>query len=439
MDQITEKFYTKIGDLERLILPGLEGKGILFGLIGALIATLIAIVLIWIIRRAFRNLENRITLLQRTKFHGLKFQALEIVSENQAEGLIAKVLGWISYIPILIVVYLYINLTLSFFPYTQGMASTLFSYFSDALNYVFNGVTGYIPQLITLLVILYVAHLISGLIRKLFKGLANEQLKLKGFDPEWSDATYSIVRVFIIVLTIMVAYPYLPGAESPAFTAVSAFVGILLALGSTGSVANMMSGLSLTYMKLYRIGDVVTIADIRGVVVERSTLVTRLRTPKNVEISIPNSMIINNHIINYTSLAKDKGLILHTSVTIGYDVPWRKVEELLISAALETERIVKSPEPFVLQRSLDDYYVNYELNAYTRSHLGMMKVYDELHKNIQDVFFEAGVEIASPHLSNLRDGNSVNMPEDYLPNDYEAPSFRVQHIESGTGKPDEEN
>ena len=439
MDQFTEKLYTKIGDLERLILPGLEGKGILFGLIGALIATLIAIVLIWIIRRAFRNLENRITLLQRTKFHGLKFQALEIVSENQAEGLIAKVLGWISYIPILIVVYLYINITLSFFPYTQGMASTLFSYFSDALNYVFNGVTGYIPQLITLLVILYVAHLISGLIRKLFKGLANEQLKLKGFDPEWSDATYSIVRVFIIVLTIMVAYPYLPGAESPAFTAVSAFVGILLALGSTGSVANMMSGLSLTYMKLYRIGDVVTIADIRGVVVERSTLVTRLRTPKNVEISIPNSMIINNHIINYTSLAKDKGLILHTSVTIGYDVPWRKVEELLISAALETERIVKSPEPFVLQRSLDDYYVNYELNAYTRSPLKMLKVYDELHKNIQDIFFEAGVEIASPSLSNIRDGNNINMPEDYIPKDYEPPSFRVQQVETGESKSDEEN
>ena len=438
MDQITEILYTKIGDLERL-MPGLEGKGILFGLIGAFTATCIAIILIWIIRRAFRSLENRITLLQRTKFHGLKFQTLEVLSETQAGGLIAKVLRWISYIPILIVVYLYINVVLSFFPYTQGLASTLLSYFSDALKYVFNGVIGYIPQLITLLVIFYVAYLISRLMRNLFKGLANERLKLKGFDPEWSDATYSIVRVFIIVLTIMVAYPYLPGAESPAFTAVGAFIGILFALGSTGSVANMVSGLSLTYMKLYRIGDVVTIADIRGVVVERSTLVTRLRTPKNVEISIPNSMIINNHIINYTSLAKDKGLILHTSVTIGYDVPWRKVEELLISAALETKGIVKTPEPFVLQRSLDDYYVNYELNAYTRSPLEMLKVYDELHKNIQDIFFEAGVEIASPSLSSIRDGNSVNIPEEYLPKDYNPSSFRIWPVKTSTSKSDEEN
>jgi small-conductance mechanosensitive channel len=237
----------------------------------------------------------------------------------------------------------------------------------------------------------------------------------------------------------MIAYPYLPGAESPAFTAVSAFVGIVFALGSTGSVANVISGLSLTYMKLYRIGDVVTIADIRGVVVERSTLVTRLRTPKNVEISIPNSMIINNHIINYTSLAKDSGLILHTSVTIGYDVPWRKVEELLISAGLETERIVKSPKPFVLQRSLDDYYVNYELNAYTRSPLEMLKVYDEIHKNIQDIFFEAGVEIASPSLSSIRDGNSVNIPEEYLPKDYNPSSFRISQVQTSTNKSDEEN
>jgi small-conductance mechanosensitive channel len=237
----------------------------------------------------------------------------------------------------------------------------------------------------------------------------------------------------------MVAYPYMPGASSPAFTAVSAFLGVMLALGSTGSIANMISGISLIYMKLYRVGDVVTIADIRGVVVERSTLVTRLRTPKNVVISIPNSMIINGHIINYTSLAKESGLILHTSVTIGYDVPWRKVEELLIKAANETEAIEKSPEPFVLQRSLDDFYVTYELNAYTESALGMLKVYNELHRNIQDIFFEAGVEIASPALSNLRDGNSVNMPEDYLPNDYEAPSFRVQQVETSESKSDDES
>jgi len=247
MNQITEILYTKIGDLERL-MPGLEGKGILFRLIGILIATIIAIVLIWIIRKAFRSLENRMTLLQRTKFRGLKIQTLEVISETQAGGLIAKVLRWISYIPILIVVYLYINIVLSFFPYTRGLASTLFSYFNDALNYVFNGVVGYIPQLITLIIIFIVAHYIIKLARTLFKGLANERLHWKGFDPEWADATFSIVRVFIIVLTIMIACPYLPGAESPAFTAVGAFVGIVFALGSTGSVANVISGLSLTYM-----------------------------------------------------------------------------------------------------------------------------------------------------------------------------------------------
>jgi small-conductance mechanosensitive channel len=439
MEEFAKGLYNKVAELIKSIIPGLEGNETYLGLIGSLIATLIAVVFIVLIIRSFRSIEKRISSFMKTKMRGVKIQSLEVISQTQAERYITKSIKWISYIPIFIVFYLYINLVFSFFPYTRGLGSELFSHFVNAVTYVFRGLIGYVPQLITLLVIVFVAHYFVKLTRTIFNGLASERLKLKGFDPEWAEPTFDMVRIFIIVLAIMVAYPYLPGASSPAFTAVSAFLGVLLALGSTGSIANMISGISLIYMKLYRIGDVVTIADIRGVVVERSTLVTRLKTPKNVEISIPNSMIISNHIINYTALSKESGLILHTSVTIGYDVPWRKVEELLIKAAQETEAIEKSPEPFVLQRSLDDYYVTYELNAYTRSALGMLKVYNELHRNIQDIFFEAGVEIASPHLSNLRDGNSVNIPEEYLPKDYEPQSFRVQRVETGTGKPDDEN
>jgi small-conductance mechanosensitive channel len=173
------------------------------------------------------------------------------------------------------------------------------------------------------------------------------------------------------------------------------------------------------------LGDRVKIAETVGDVVEKNLLVTRIRTIKNVDITIPNIMVLGSHVINYSSSAKSYGLILHTSVTIGYDAPWRKVHELLISAAVATENILQLPPPFVLQTSLNDFYVTYELNAYSDKPSVMARTYSELHQHIQDKFNEAGVEIMSPHFSQLRDGNTAAIPHGYLPKDYVAPSFRV--------------
>jgi small-conductance mechanosensitive channel len=212
-------------------------------------------------------------------------------------------------------------------------------------------------------------------------------------------------------------------------------VALLFSLGSTSIVANIVAGVILTYMRPFKVGDRVKIADTTGDIVEKTILVTRIQTIKNVLITIPNAMVLGSHIINYSSSAgSSEPLILHTAVTIGYDAPWRKVHELLIAAAQATEHVLAEPKPYVLQLSLDDFYVRYELNAYTDSPRTMARIYSDLHQNIQDMFNEAGVEIMSPHYKAIRDGNQTAIPEESLPGSYVAPSFRVQSLPpSATG------
>jgi small-conductance mechanosensitive channel len=189
----------------------------------------------------------------------------------------------------------------------------------------------------------------------------------------------------------------------------------------------MVAGLVITYMRPFKIGDRIRIGEITGTVLEKSVLVTRIRTIKNEEITIPNATVLSGHTINYTTSAKELGLILHTSVTIGYDVPWAKVHDLLIAAAMGADGVLKAEDkrPFVLQTSLDDFYVAYQLNAYTDQPERMALIYSNLHQHIQDRFAEAGVEIMSPHFGAIRDGSMINIPTDYLPKDYKAPDFNV--------------
>jgi small-conductance mechanosensitive channel len=230
-----------------------------------------------------------------------------------------------------------------------------------------------------------------------------------------------LLRFFTFALALVAAYPFLPGSNSPVFRGITIFVGFLLSLGSTALATNIISGIVLTYTRGLRVGDRVKIGATIGDVVERTILVTRLRTIKNVVISIPNSMVINNEIINYSTLPTDEGLILHTTVTIGYDVPWRTVHDLLVNAALSTTNIQAVPKPFVLQTSLDDYYISYELNAYTLTPKRMAVIYSELHQNIQDYFNNADVEIMSPAYMAYREGNTITIPSfDKVPNDLGA-------------------
>ena len=223
-------------------------------------------------------------------------------------------------------------------------------------------------------------------------------------------------------------FPYLPGSGSPAFQGVSIFLGVLFSLGGSGTVANLISGVVLTYTRAFKVGDRINVSGTTGDVVNKSLFVTRIMTTKNRIVSIPNSLLLNDHITNYTSLESENGLILETAVTIGYDVPFEDVENCLIEAALATDGVEKDPKPFVLQTALQDYYVSYELNVYCRNSKKMNRIYSDLHRNIQLTFHQAGIEIASPGITAIRDGNRVNIPEKFVSKDYETPAFRLLQL-----------
>jgi small-conductance mechanosensitive channel len=269
----------------------------------------------------------------------------------------------------------------------------------------------FIPNLVTLLFIALITRMALKVLHFFYDGLQRGKVRYDGIHPELIEPTYQIARFLIVAFALVAAFPYIPGSSSPVFKGLSIFVGFLLSLGSTSMVTNIVSGIVLTYTRGLKIGDRVQINDSTGDVIDRTLLVTRVRTIKNVIISIPNAIVMKNMIVNYSTEADEKGLILHTSVTIGYDVPWRQVHQLLIQAAQATPDVLDTPHPFVLQTSLDDFYISYELNAYTAKAQKMAVIYSELHQNILDQFNQAGVEIMSPSYMALRDGGAITIPQ----------------------------
>jgi small-conductance mechanosensitive channel len=289
-------------------------------------------------------------------------------------------------------------------------------------------VIGYIPNLILLALICLITSSLMKLNAYVFGEIRNERLTIRGFYPDWAQPTAKLVRTLILAAGVIVAFPYLPGSDSPAFKGISVFLGVLLSLGSTSAVAHAVAGTILTYMRAFQVGDFVRIGSDVGEVVEKTLLVTRIKTQKSELVTIPNGTVLGGVVVNYSAEARRRGVIFHTVVTIGYSAPWRQVHELLLSAALATDGILHDPAPFVLQTGLNDFYVSYELNAYTATPGNMQNVYSLLHQNIQDRFNGAGVEINSPHYACLRDGNETTIPERYRPTGYKQAPFQVQQV-----------
>jgi small-conductance mechanosensitive channel len=287
------------------------------------------------------------------------------------------------------------------------------------------GILAFRPNLFIILVVFIVIRYVVKLVKLIADGVEKGTISFPRFYPEWAKPTFNLIRILLYAFMFVILFPYLPGSSSPAFRGVSIFLGLLLSLGSTSAIANLIAGLVITYMRSFKIGDRVMIGDEVGDVIEKSLLLTRIRTIKNEEVTIPNSTIMSRHTINYSSASQDLGLILHTTVTIGYNIPWRTVHQLLVSAAKSTSGVLNQPEPFVLQTSLDNSYVSYQINAYTNQPNRMADIYSELHQNIQDKFNEAKVEILSPRYESIRDGNQATTPADYLPEGYRPPAFRI--------------
>jgi len=366
--------------------------------------------------------------LQRWKgslVSSIKVKSLVLLSDEKAVALLIYFTKIIRTFLVVAIFYFYLTISFSLFLFSQKWGGVLFNYISNPIGFVGNAFLKFLPSLFFIIIIIVVFRYLLKIVKFVFDEIGCGNLNITGFYVDWAAPTYKIVRFLTIILALIIIFPYLPGSDSDAFKGISVFLGILFSIGSSSAISNMVSGIVLTYMRPFVIGDRVKIADTVGDVVEKSLLVTRIKTIKNIEITIPNSMVLSSHIINYSTAIKNNGLILHTTVTIGYDAPWKKVHELLIAAAIDTENVLSKPEPFVLQTSLNDFYISYEINCYTDKPQNQSLIYSELHSKIQDKFNEAGVEIMSPHYSNVRDGNKTTVPDEYLPKDYRAPGFNL--------------
>ncbi|GAB5526906.1 MAG: mechanosensitive ion channel [Roseivirga sp.] len=379
--------------------------------------------------RLFRLLYLKIHGQQGKRLKGLKMKNYELLTEEKMVLFTVYAAKIIRIALLVVIVYLLLPVLFSLFPWTRGIATTLFGYVLDPLKTIGSNALAFIPNLLTIAVIWFVARYIIKLLEFFKEEVARGRLELKGFYPEWAKPTFNIMKILVIALTFVGIWPLLPMSDSEIFKGVSTFIGLLVALGGAGAISNVIAGLLITYMRSFKIGDRVKIGDVIGDVKEKSLLNTRVKTIKNEIITIPNSQMLNSHTINYTTANDEDGLILHTTITLGYDVPWRTVHKVLIDAAMSTEFVKKLPKPYVLQTSLDDFYVSYQLNARTREIHKMAKIYSELHQNIQDKCNEAGIEILSPHYGAQRDGNHSTIPQEHLPENYQAPWFRIKNPE----------
>ncbi|MBN7798921.1 mechanosensitive ion channel family protein [Parahaliea mediterranea] len=353
------------------------------------------------------------------RFKALRWQAQDLVSAEEMKHFWLNVWRGVSWLLSLVLGVAALIGVLLTSDWTMSLAVQLILLVYHALEYVWTGFVSYLPNLVTIAVILVVARYTIRIIGLVFDGIAGRRIHIRNFYPEWAHTSFGLIRLLIYALTAVIIFPYLPGSSSPAFQGISIFVGVLVSLGSTTAVANVVAGVVLTYTRAFQVGDQVTVSDVRGRVVERSTFVTRIQTLKNVIVSIPNSMVLNNNVINYSKNMGQTGLLVHSCISIGYDVPWQTVNELLISAARRTRDISSHPEPFVLQVSLEDNYVVYEVNGWTRKSGELPRIYSELHANILDEFHGHKIEITSPAYRAVRDGNAPAIASVIVPDEPE--------------------
>lgn len=398
----------------------------------AVLLTLLVTVGAWfayrLVTRFFQAARRRIEATLVDKVARLKFQDFELLSRERAQGMLAFFARVVETAVLLVLGYIYLSIVFSLFPWTRGLAHQLLQLLLTPIVAAGKAIFAYLPNLFFLAVIVIGTRYTLKLIGMVFGAITDGKLRFASFHADWADPTLKLVRFLIVAFSLVLAFPYLPGSNSDAFKGVSLFVGVLFSLGSSTAMGNIVAGVMITYMRPFKVGDRIKIGETVGDVVERTALVTRIRTIKNVDVNVPNATVLGSEIHNFSTCAQDQGLILHTTVTIGYDAPWRTVHDLLINAALATEGILESPKPFVLQTSLDDFYVSYQINAFTNQPNRMAVIYSGLHSNIQEKFNEGGVEILSPHYRAERDGNQVTIPASYLPADYQAPAFLIRQV-----------
>jgi small-conductance mechanosensitive channel len=441
LDELAENYLQKVNqaiaqyrepqNLSRSVLP----------IILAFIEFITVIVLLILLSKVVNRIKRQINIWQSSILRPLRIQNLQLFSAEQEANLLLGLVRLIYWIIVAIVLFVYLSSLTRYFPQTRGLGNTIFSYLNTLMITAVKAVVAYLPNLFTIILTIIIAYYIIRFCRTFFNAVDRRTLTLPRFDREWAKPTEKLAIVLISALAFTIIFPLLPGAQSPAFQGISIFIGALFTLGGATAIANVVGGIVIIYTRAFRVGDRVRIDNVSGDIIEKTILSTRIRTPKNKIVTIPNANLLTSNIENFTTSFRDinQHLILHTTITLGYDVPWRQVHQVLIEAARSSTSILEDPNPFVLQTSLGDFAVSYELNAYTDCPSSMAKTYSQLYQNIQDKCNEAGIEILSPQYSALRDGNQNTIPENYLPQNYTAPGFRLNPLDRVLNRPSSED
>ncbi|MCA0268195.1 MAG: mechanosensitive ion channel family protein [Bacteroidetes bacterium] len=368
-------------------------------------------VLLAVLGRLFRRLDARFLDLHQRRQLAITVRSVELVRGDQVARAGQGLLGLLRLTLSLFLVYLCLTTVLGLFPWTQDWSRMLLGYLLSPVRAFVGAVLGGLPDLFAIAVVVVLVRWAIRGSNWLFRQVEAGALSLPGFYAEFAEPTRKIVRFLLLLLGVFLAYPYTPIADSKVFQGLTVFLGILFSLGSSTAIANVVAGTVLTYTRSFQVGDRIRVGDTVGDVVEKTFLVTRLRTSKNELVSVPNSTVLSGQVTNYSAMVRDGGaVVIHTTVTIGYDVPWAITERLLLDAARRTEGVEQQPPPFVLQTGLGDFSVAYQLNAPTRQPQRMPAILSDLHRHIQDTFAEAGVEILSPIYEAHRDGNAPTLP-----------------------------
>lgn len=395
-DLLATVFQERIQHAVRTYREARSRASVLRGLARTSAALLVFLLAMALLRSIAKRTNAAVERRFQVRIRSLAIGSFEFLRADRIWGYLRLVLRALRVATSLLLVYLFVAFALSQFPWTRATAVKLEDWVIGPVKLILLGLLGYVPNLIFLTVLYLFTSWALRLIRLFFDGVASKQVEVEGFDAEWAPSTFKLVRLAVLVFAVVVAYPYIPGSGSAAFKGISLFLGLVFSLGSSTAISNIIAGYTMTYRRLFREGDRVRIGEITGTVTEVRLQVTHLRTPKNEEAVIPNSKILNNEVLNYTTMAKRDGLILHTAVGIGYETPWRQVEAMLLLAAERTAGLAPGKQPFVLQQALGDFAVTYELNVYTDDTTRIPQTYSDLHRQILDVFNEFNVQIMTP-------------------------------------------
>jgi small-conductance mechanosensitive channel len=371
----------------RLVRAGLEAAA----------ATVLLLLLLWAIRAVDRVAERRLVALASERLRRVAIADTHVLQASRVLELMRRLVLFTALLAAAFVTYSWLTFVLRRFPYTRPWGESLREYFFSTATHLALGFAQALPGLFTVALIFLITRFFIRLVNALFDGVEHQRFNLPWVYPETAQPTRRLVNGLLWLFALIVAYPYLPGSGTDAFKGVSVFLGLIISLGSSGVVNQVMSSFMITYSRALRLGDYVRVGEIEGTVTHVGMLSTKVKTPRREEVTIPNAVLVSSTTTNFSKFADSDGVYVPTSVTIGYDTPWRQVEALLLMAADRTAGVRREPKPVVFQTALQDFYVQYTLLVALERPDRRGPILNTLHANIQDAFNEHGVQIMSPN------------------------------------------